>query len=260
MTCTPLRRHPADHPGGRPSRPGERAGVRGGRRWTGASSTGTAPSSAARPLDVVRDVARWWQAASVRSEPTWASPNRIELESELVRLRAFGPEEPDPVVPTLLFRPRRGTARASSTTAPSRARSRPPRGRPHAPLLAGLDRRDGDAPRRRRRLPPLRRAAIEHIGGPVNLIGDCQGGWLATIYAALRPGAVHTLTIAGAPIDFHGGEGVIHDYVEFLGPGDIRFYAGGRRGWAAACSRASSCSTASSPSSRRTRSPSTSSC
>jgi poly(3-hydroxybutyrate) depolymerase len=35
----------------------------------------------------------------------------------------------------------------------------------------------------------------------VNLIGDCQGGWLATVYAALRPEPINTLTIAGAPID-----------------------------------------------------------
>jgi len=39
--------------------------------------------------------------------------------------------------------------------------------------------------------------AIAHVGGPVNLVGDCQGGWLATIYAALRPEDVHTLSIAG---------------------------------------------------------------
>ena len=31
-------------------------------------------------------------------------------------------------------------------------------------------------------------SAIERIGGPVDLVGDCQGGWLATIYAALNPG------------------------------------------------------------------------
>ena len=49
------------------------------------------------------------------------------------------------------------------------------------------------------------------IGGPVNLIGDCQGGWLATIYAALHPEHVNTLTIAGAPIDFHAGDAVIHE-------------------------------------------------
>ena len=39
--------------------------------------------------------------------------------------------------------------------------------------------------------------AVEHCGGRVNLIGDCQG-WLATIYA-LAPERVNTLTIAGAP-------------------------------------------------------------
>jgi poly(3-hydroxyalkanoate) synthetase len=51
--------------------------------------------------------------------------------------------------------------------------------------------------------------AIVLAGGRVNLVGDCQGGWLAAIYAALYPERVHTLTLAGAPIDFHAGESVI---------------------------------------------------
>jgi poly(3-hydroxyalkanoate) synthetase len=59
----------------------------------------------------------------------------------------------------------------------------------------------------------------------VNLIGDCQGGWLATIYAALYPERVNTLTIAGAPIDFHAGEPVIHEVIRRVAPdGDLRFY------------------------------------
>ena len=68
--------------------------------------------------------------------------------------------------------------------------------------------------------------SIEHIGGPVNLIGDCQGGWLAAIYAALHPEQVNTLTLAGAPIDFHAGEPVIHDWVQALGSEDLAFYRG----------------------------------
>ena len=61
----------------------------------------------------------------------------------------------------------------------------------------------------------------------MNLIGDCQGGWLATIYAALRPERVNTLTIAGAPIDFHAGEPVIHAALKSLAPGgDLAFYRG----------------------------------
>jgi poly(3-hydroxyalkanoate) synthetase len=43
--------------------------------------------------------------------------------------------------------------------------------------------------------------AIDRIGDPVNFIGDCQGGWLATVYAALRPEPINTLTIAGARVD-----------------------------------------------------------
>ncbi|MHB1836484.1 MAG: alpha/beta fold hydrolase, partial [Solirubrobacteraceae bacterium] len=69
--------------------------------------------------------------------------------------------------------------------------------------------------------------AIDHNGGPVNLVGDCQGGWLATIYAALSPERVNTLTIAGAPIDFHAGEPVIHAALRSLAPnGDLAFYRG----------------------------------
>jgi poly(3-hydroxyalkanoate) synthetase len=47
--------------------------------------------------------------------------------------------------------------------------------------------------------------AVDHVGGLVNLIGDCQGGWLAAIYAALHPDRVNTLTLAGARIDFQAG-------------------------------------------------------
>jgi len=63
-----------------------------------------------------------------------------------------------------------------------------------------------------------------HIGAPVNLIGDCQGGWLAAIYAALHPEQVHTLTLAGAPIDFQAGDAVINDWVQSLGREDLAFY------------------------------------
>ena len=76
-----------------------------------------------------------------------------------------------------------------------------PRRRPRA----AATRSSGSARPRRRRTrrsstsSPRSPRAVEHIGGPVNLVGDCQGGWLATIYAALHPENVNTLTIAGAP-------------------------------------------------------------
>ncbi|MGD0026381.1 MAG: alpha/beta fold hydrolase, partial [Xanthobacteraceae bacterium] len=42
---------------------------------------------------------------------------------------------------------------------------------------------------------------VDEIGGPVDLIGLCQGGWLALIYAARFPAKVRKLVLAGAPID-----------------------------------------------------------
>jgi poly(3-hydroxyalkanoate) synthetase len=39
---------------------------------------------------------------------------------------------------------------------------------------------------------------------------------LAAIYAALRPENVNTLTVAGAPIDFHAGDGPIREWVAAL--------------------------------------------
>jgi poly(3-hydroxybutyrate) depolymerase len=44
---------------------------------------------------------------------------------------------------------------------------------------------------------------VDHAGGSVNLIGDCQGGWLAPIYAARHPERINTLTIAGAAARRH---------------------------------------------------------
>lgn len=42
---------------------------------------------------------------------------------------------------------------------------------------------------------------VDEIGAPVDLIGLCQGGWMALIYAARFPGKVRKLVLAGAPVD-----------------------------------------------------------
>jgi poly(3-hydroxyalkanoate) synthetase len=43
--------------------------------------------------------------------------------------------------------------------------------------------------------------AVDHVGGKVDIVGICQGGWMALIYAARFPQKVHKLVIAGAPVD-----------------------------------------------------------
>ena len=53
---------------------------------------------------------------------------------------------------------------------------------------------------------------VDELGGRVNLIGMCQGGWLAAMYVARFPDKVNTLVIGGTPIDTDAGEGVIKEY------------------------------------------------
>lgn len=52
-------------------------------------------------------------------------------------------------------------------------------------------------------------ACVEVIGEPVHFIGFCQGGWQATVFAALFPDQVKSLTNAAGPIDFHAGDAMI---------------------------------------------------
>ena len=51
--------------------------------------------------------------------------------------------------------------------------------------------------------------AIDDLGGRVNLIGLCQGGWLSAMIAARFPDKVNALVLAGSPIDTDAGDGPI---------------------------------------------------
>jgi poly(3-hydroxybutyrate) depolymerase len=53
--------------------------------------------------------------------------------------------------------------------------------------------------------------AVNDLGGHVNLIGLCQGGWMASLYTARFPEQVASLVLAGSPIDTHAGKGQIED-------------------------------------------------
>ena len=43
--------------------------------------------------------------------------------------------------------------------------------------------------------------AIDDLGGEIDVVGLCQGGWLALVHAARFPGKIRRLALAGAPID-----------------------------------------------------------
>ena len=178
------------------------------------------------PLDALR----WVDVMNDRRRPQWATPHEIVFETPVARLRdysvATGSSRGAPV-PTLVLPPQAGHDSCIVDFSPEQSQM-------GAIREAGLTRAFtldwvGATPRTADStiddyLDVIDRA-IEHCGGRVNLIGDCQGGWLATIYAALEPEKVNTLTIAGAPIDFSAGQPVIGTVLSALTPGgSLRFY------------------------------------
>ena len=178
----------------------------------------------ARP-DAALDVLRWSRLVHDRTAPGWAHPHEVAFATPIARLRDFSAPGADDVVPTLVLPPQAGhdscivdySERQSQIAVLRDAGLR---------RLLSLDWVSATAATKDATIDDYLAvidAAVAHAGGgPVNLVGDCQGGWLATIWAALRPEAVNTLTIAGAPIDFRVGEPVIGDYVAALHPSFYR--------------------------------------
>ncbi|MGF6970694.1 poly(3-hydroxybutyrate) depolymerase [Paraburkholderia sp. WC7.3g] len=62
---------------------------------------------------------------------------------------------------------------------------------------------------------------VSELGDSVCLVGLCQGGWCAAMYAARFPKKVARLVIAGAPIDTDAGDGAIKWAAHTL---PMRFY------------------------------------
>jgi poly(3-hydroxyalkanoate) synthetase len=189
---------------------------------------GAAFSEGRTPADVALDGLRWWQLMADRRPPQWASRHRIVRRSALTRLRDFTPARPSGVVPTLVLPPQAGHDSCIVDYSAGQSQMQ-------TILAAGLDRLyalDWIGVTQETKDATITdylaevHAAVEKAGdgGPVNLVGDCQGGWLAAIYAALHPERVNTLTIAGAPIDFHAGGAVIHESVQTLSDDNLSFF------------------------------------
>jgi poly(3-hydroxybutyrate) depolymerase len=200
--------------------------------WAGALRRG------ATPADLVLDSVRWWGEVTHRQRPSWSSPHRIVFEAPVARLRDFSTAtSAAELMPTLVLPPQAGHDSCIVDYSAEQSQMR-------TILDAGLTRAftldwiGATEETKNAGITDYLSAvdqALHHMGGRANLIGDCQGGWLATIYAALHPERVNTLTLAGAPIDFHRGEPVIHAALTALAPnGNLDFYralvnAGGGR-------------------------------
>jgi poly(3-hydroxyalkanoate) synthetase len=190
--------------------------------WAGAIADGHLPA------DVAADGLRWWRLMADRRPPRWASPHEIVRRTPLTRLRDFTPPGAADVVPTLVLPPQAGhdSCIVDYSATQSQIQTIGAAGLERLFSLDWVGVTDETKDATMGDYLAEVHAAVEHAGhgGPVNLVGDCQGGWLATIYAALHPERVNTLTIAGAPIDFHAGNALIHESVEALSDERLSFF------------------------------------
>jgi poly(3-hydroxybutyrate) depolymerase len=134
-------------------------------------------------------------------KPKWTTPNKIALKLKTVQLRDFSTVADG--VPTLLCAPFALHGAAVADIAPGHS------------LVATLR----DAGVRRLFVTDWRSATadmrflsiddylatlnvlVDQLGGKVDLIGLCQGGWLSLLYAARFPAKVRKLVLVGAPVD-----------------------------------------------------------
>src|SRR6202158_5058032 len=134
-------------------------------------------------------------------EPEGATPSKIALELDAVRLRDFTMAESG--VPTLLCTPLSLHGAAIADLAAGHSLVAALRGAGTERLFMA-DWRSASADMRflgiDEYLADLN-VLVDRVGGLVDLIGLCQGGWLSLVYAGRFPAKVRKLIMAGAPVD-----------------------------------------------------------
>jgi poly(3-hydroxybutyrate) depolymerase len=134
-------------------------------------------------------------------EPEGATPSKIALELDAVRLRDFTMAESG--VPTLLCTPLSLHGAAIADLAAGHSLVAALRGAGTERLFMA-DWRSASADMRflgiDEYLADLN-VLVDCVGGLVDLIGLCQAGWLSLVYAGRFPAKVRKLVMAGAPVD-----------------------------------------------------------
>jgi poly(3-hydroxyalkanoate) synthetase len=180
-----------------------------GAGWAGYART--ARARGVSPWEVATDLTRWVRVVNVREKPQWTHPHEVRREWPVARLLDFSEPADAGLVPTLVIPPQAG--HASTVVDHDAGQSQIITLRSAG--LAGIYCLDWLGATRETRHTGVQdylqiiAESIELLGGRVNLVGDCQGGWLATIYAALHPEQINTLTVAGAPIDCRAGSTLV---------------------------------------------------
>jgi len=137
----------------------------------------------------------------VPDEPKWATANKLVLDLNTVRLRDFSVSSDGS--PTLICAPLASHSSVLADLAPGHSLVMALRRAGLSRLFVG-DWRSATAEMRFHGIDDYLadlNVLVDQIGAPVHLVGLCQGGWMALIYAARFPQKIEKLVLAGAPID-----------------------------------------------------------
>jgi poly(3-hydroxybutyrate) depolymerase len=144
--------------------------------------------------------------------PVFATPNTIALELRTMRLRDFSSAgKKVNEIPTIIDAPFAGHTSVIADFSDSQSLVRTLQANSIDRVLvtdwksATADMKDFDIDTY---LADIN-VCVDDLGGRVNLVGLCQGGWMSAMYAARFPSKVATLVLAGSPIDTNAGNGAI---------------------------------------------------
>jgi poly(3-hydroxybutyrate) depolymerase len=163
-----------------------------------------------RNLDFVNEV----MTEEVILEPVWATKNDILYDGDVMRLRDFS----DPklradktIVPTLVDAPYAGHTSTIADYAKGQSLVETLQAGGLRRVLvtdwksATIENKNFDIDSYLARI----NAYVDDLGGKVNLVGLCQGGWMAGMYAARYPDKAACFVAAGTPLDADAGDGFI---------------------------------------------------
>jgi poly(3-hydroxyalkanoate) synthetase len=150
-------------------------------------------------------------------EPVWSTPSRVALTLPTMRLRDFSTGRDDGQ-PALICAPYALHGATIADFAPGHSIV-------EALRVSGLARlaitewRSAEPDMRYFSIDTYLadlNVAVDELGAPVDLIGLCQGGWMALVYAARFPEKVRRLVLVGAPVDVRAAQSLLMQAVDEL--------------------------------------------